>query len=172
MFPKHAFTVSDVWQCSPQLVTAEFLSPRGIHSLSQWKQPFISPPTAPMLVVLGTHRALRGVRTLLCSAPLINSIGKFGRWGPLLVIPMWGSLTLLSHDKQMLSRRSRNVCKDKTDFQRRAVVFPLGCTLASPRELKKKNPEFGPYLRPIKSELLRVGFRRGIFKCSQVVTAA
>ena len=30
----------------------------------------------------------------------------------------------------------------------------------------------GSYLRPIKSELLRVGFRRSIFKCSQVITAA
>lgn len=53
------------------------------------------------------------------------------------------------------------------------MVFHLGCTLASSRELKKKkNPEFGPYLRPIKSELLRVGFRRSIFNCFQVIAAA
>ena len=54
--------------------------------------------------------------------------------------PYVGSLTLLSHDKQnsQLSRCSRNVCNDKTNYQRRAVVLHLGCTLASSRELKKK----------------------------------
>ena len=59
--------------------------------------------------------------------------------------PCVASLTLLSHAVKysILSKCSGNVCENKTNFQLRAVVSHLGCTLASFRELKKKIPSLG-----------------------------